>query len=185
MRGGDAMNRRPARIIVMILTTAAGLLTGTVGQAAQATLGCPARVHAGRQLATVLTIDVGTAPLGAYSVTVVYDPAVLTIASVAGGSAEFAGAPTTNPESFTTGATIIAGLQSSSLTAPTGVVDVARVTFDARAAATTTAIGVMVRSLFDTRSTPISSTATGCTVVVKAPSATKPAEATRDGRASG
>jgi hypothetical protein len=162
------MRRRLSRIIVTILS-GAGVLSGAVGHAAQVKLDCPTRVRVGGQLATMLTIDVDAVPLGAYSVTVAYDPAVLTIASVEGGTtSEFTGAPTTNTASFTPGSTIIAGLQSSSLTAPTGVVSVARVTFDVRGAATTpTAIGVTVRDLFDTRSAPIPATATGCTVLVK------------------
>ena len=65
--------------------------------AAQATLGCPATAQAGQQFTIEITVDVGTTPLGAYSITVAYDAAVLTVVSVAGGSTgEFSSKPTTN-----------------------------------------------------------------------------------------
>src|SRR5438552_3063876 len=109
--------------------------------AAQATLGCPATVQAGQQLGIEIAINVGTTPLGAYEIAVTYDPAVLTVASVAGGStAQFSGNPTTNTP--TPGTTNLSAFQSASLTSPTGVVSVAMITFNvaatARPATTTT-----------------------------------------------
>jgi len=148
---------------------AATVLMGTASYAAQATLGCPGTVQVGQPpFMTEVTIDVGTVPLGAYSITVTYNPAVVAIASVAGGTtAEFAGSPTTNPASFTTGTTNIAAFQTSSLTGPTGVVSVARITFNVVATVNTTAtIGLTVQSLFDTNSSPISATSSGCMVMV-------------------
>src|SRR5438445_17553 len=135
--------------------------------AAQATLGCPAMGQAGEQFTTEVTIDVGTTPLGGYSIVVTYDPAVLTLASVAGGStAEFSGRPTTNTP--TPGTTNLAAFQSASLTSPTGVVSVAMITFSvAETASTTTDIGLTVKNLFDTDSNPIlPATGTGCSVAV-------------------
>src|SRR3989449_10126832 len=72
--------------VVLTLGIAVGGLPAESG-AAHATLGCPATAHAGRQLGIEIAIDVGTTPLGAYSIAVMYDPAVLTLVSVAGGSA--------------------------------------------------------------------------------------------------
>src|SRR5437016_1804515 len=135
--------------------------------AAQATLGCPAMVQAGQQFTTEVTIDVGTTPLGGYSIVVTYDPAVLALASVAGGStAEFSGRPTTNTP--TPGTTNLAAFQSASLTSPSGVVSVAMITFSvAETASTTTDIGLTVKNLFDTDSNPIlPATGTGCSVAV-------------------
>ena len=81
------MIRRLPSVVALILTAGtAGLVTGTASHAAQATLGCPGTVQTGEQLATGITVDVGTPPLGAYSLTVTYDPTVLTIASVEGGN---------------------------------------------------------------------------------------------------
>src|SRR6266403_2122547 len=133
--------------------------------AAQATLGCPAMGQAGQQFTTEVTIDVGTTPLGGYSIVVTYDPAVLTLASVAGGStAEFSGRPTTNTPA--PGTTNLAAFQSASLTSPTGVVSVAMITFSVAETAST-AIGLTVTNLFDTNSMPIlPATATGCSVSV-------------------
>ena len=167
------MIRRLPSVVALILTAVtAGLVTGTGSHAAQATLGCPGTVQTGEQLATGITVDVGTTPLGAYSLTVTYDPTVLTIASVEGGnSPEFAGTPTTNPGSFTNGSTNISAFQTGSLTGPTGVVSITRVRFNV-VGATTTSVGLTVGSLFDTNSNPISPTATGCMVMVNGGAAT-------------
>ncbi|PYM68367.1 MAG: hypothetical protein DME11_00615 [Candidatus Rokuibacteriota bacterium] len=87
LREGATMIRRLPSVVALILTAGtAGLVTGTASHAAQATLGCPGTVQTGEQLATGITVDVGTTPLGAYSLTVTYDPTVLTIASVEGGN---------------------------------------------------------------------------------------------------
>ena len=152
--------------VITLIVTAAAVLTGTASHAADATFVCPGAVPVGQQLATEITVDVGTTPLGAYSVTVTYDPAVLTIASVAGGTTpEFSGSPTTNPGTFTNGTTNVAGFQTASLTRPTGVVSLARVTFNAVGPASTT-VGLTVSGLFDTNSNPISVRATGCMATV-------------------
>src|SRR5947208_13659687 len=67
------------------------------GRAAQAMLSCPGMAQAGQPLTVEMTIAVGTTPLGAYSIVVGYDPAVLTLASVAGRTTtEFSGTPTTS-----------------------------------------------------------------------------------------
>src|SRR5204863_8003925 len=67
------------------------------GRAAQAMLSCPGMAQAGQPLTVEMTIAVGTTPLGAYSIVVGYDPAVLTLASVAGDTTtEFSGTPTTS-----------------------------------------------------------------------------------------
>ena len=150
--------------VVLTLGIAVGGLPAESG-AAHATLGCPATVHAGRQLGIEVAIDVGTTPLGAYSIAVMYDPAVLTLVSVAGGSAaDFSGNPRTNTP--TPGTTNLSAFQSASLTSPTGVVSVAMITFDVAASATT-AIGLTVKTLFDTNSVAIlPATGAGCSVSV-------------------
>ncbi len=97
------------------------------GRAAQAMLSCPGMAQAGQPLTVEVTIAVGTTPLGAYSIVVGHDPAVLTLASVAGGTTtEFSGRPTTNTPM--PGTANLAAYQSASLTSPTGVVSVAMIT---------------------------------------------------------
>src|SRR5438093_3359544 len=153
-------------VVLLTLGIAVGGLPAE-SAAAQATLGCPATVQAGAQFVTEVTIDVGTTPLGAYEIAVTYDPAVLTVASVAGGStAQFSGSPTTNTP--TPGTTNISAFQSASLTMPTGVVSVAMITFNVAATASAaTAIGLTVKTLFDTNSGAIlPATGTGCSVSV-------------------
>jgi len=67
------------------------------------------------------------------------------------GVLEFSGTPTSNTSP--PGTTKTSSFQSSSLVAPTGLVSVAKVTFDAVAAATTSvSIDLTVRYLYDTNS---------------------------------
>src|SRR5882724_2474688 len=135
------------------------------GRAAQAMLSCPGMAQAGQPLTVEVTIAVGTTPLGAYSIVVGHDPAVLTLASVAGGTTtEFSGRPTTNTPM--PGTANLAAYQSASLTSPTGVVSVAMITFNVTAStSTTTDIALTVQYLYDTSSMLIlPSTGTGCSV---------------------
>jgi len=179
--GGGCTNREGGRDMRALVTTLGVVLTLGIAVgglpaesgAAHATLGCPATAHAGRQLGIEIAIDVGTTPLGAYSIAVMYDPAVLTLVSVAGGSAaDFSGNPRTNTP--TPGTTNLSAFQSASLTSPTGVVSVAMITFDlAATASATTAIGLTVKTLFDTNSVPIlPATGAGCSVSLTAAGST-------------
>src|SRR5207247_2163316 len=146
----------------LALATLATVLAPSAAHAATATLSCPGIVQSGTQFTTELTIDVGTTPLGAYGVTVTYDPAVVTIASVSGGNTQqFATAPTTDSSTFASGSTPISSFQAMTVNGPTGVVSVAKVTFNVVATTnTSTSIGLAFRNLFDTSSSPIPTTGT-------------------------
>src|SRR5262249_490491 len=110
---GAMMNRLPSVLSLVLAISAAGVLTGTASHAAQATLRCPGTVQTGAQLVTEITVDVGAIPLGAYSLAVTPDPAVLAIESIEGGdSPQFAGAPTTNRGSVTSGSTNVSAFQT-------------------------------------------------------------------------
>src|SRR3989454_9016733 len=113
-RGGRNMRALVTTLgVVLTLGIVVGGLPAESG-AAQATLGCPATAQAGQRFTIEVAIDVGTTPLGAYSIAVTYDPAVLTLASVAGGNtAEFSDKPTTNTP--TPGTTNLSAFQSVSL----------------------------------------------------------------------
>src|SRR5207244_6002172 len=126
---------------------------------------------------TDVTVDVGTAPLGTYGITLTYDGAVLTVVSVAGGNtSEFSGTPTNNKNvcSGINCETRLSTFQNVSTAGPTGVVSVAKVTFGAVASSDAMAvIGLTVRSLFDTGGNPITPvTGTGCTVMITTPPST-------------
>ncbi len=87
-------------------------------------------VDFGTVLESAVSIDVGPAALGAYTVDLVYDPAVIVIGSIVGGAApEFSSAPQANPNSFGTGSTRVSAFQGSSLESPTGTVEVMHITF--------------------------------------------------------
>src|SRR5205823_1552888 len=180
VRGSISGNMRPRKKVPVISSRTAALIVATVGtvfipstgHAAQTVLGCPGTVQAGDQFTIAVTVDVAatctaavdcgmgwtcasgkcTTALGAYGITLTYDPNVVTIASVAGGdTSEFSSTPTSN--TGVPGTTNVSSFQSSSLMAPTGLVSVAKVTVDAVAAASTSAsIGLTVRYLYDTNS---------------------------------
>ena len=162
--------------LLMMATATQGLLPAAAA-AAQVTLSCPAMAQAGAQFVTEVTIDVGTTPLGSYGITLTYDGTVLTVVSVDGGSSpQFSGAPTNNPNvcSGSSCETRVSGYQTGSLSGPTGVVSVAKVTFGVVATSSTAAlIGLNVRSLYDTADNPITSaTGTGCALMVTASTGT-------------
>ena len=168
------MHSSLTRLAALVAAPALLGLVPAAAAAAQATLSCPATARAGQHFVTELTIDVGpTTALGAYSVTLTSDPAVVTVAAVAGGmTAAFSGTPTTDTP--TPGTRNITALQSSSLDSPKGVVSVAMITFDVVASAGTTAsIGLTVNHLYDTNAVPIiPATGTGCAVSVTSPTST-------------
>src|SRR5213076_2061802 len=177
VKGGQ---RRPTLSLPWASIALASVATAFIparSQAAQATLGCPGTVRAGAQFVTEVTVDVGTAPLGSYGITLTYDGAVLTVVSVAGGNtSEFSGTPTNNKNvcSGINCETRLSTFQNVSTAGPTGVVSVAKVTFGAVASSDAMAvIGLTVRSLFDTGGNPITpATGTGCTVLVTTPPTT-------------
>src|SRR6058998_3089803 len=177
VKGGQ---RRPTLSLPWPRIALASVATAFIparSQAAQATLGCPGTVQTGAQFVTEVTVDVGTAPLGSYGITLTYDGAVLTVVSVAGGNtSEFSGTPTNNKNvcSGINCETRLSTFQNVSTAGPTGVVSVAKVTFGAVASSDAMAvIGLTVRSLFDTGGNPITPVSgTGCTVMITTPPST-------------
>src|SRR5439155_1519345 len=123
-----------------------------------------------------------TTALGAYVIQLSYDPTVVTVARVSGGNTmAFQGTPTVSTTCPTANScqTKLTAFQTSSLTAPTGVVSVARVTFNAVAAATPASIGLAITSLFDPNGAsicklagPQDCSAMGCGLSITPPSTT-------------
>src|SRR5437667_5354531 len=177
VKGGQ---RRPTLSLPWASIALASVATAFIparSQAAQAPRDCPVTVQTGAQFVTEVTVDVGTAPLGSYGITLTYDGAVLTVVSVAGGNtSEFSGTPTNNKNvcSGINCETRLSTFQNVSTAGPTGVVSVAKVTFGAVASSDAMAvIGLTVRSLFDTGGNPITPvTGTGCTVMITTPPST-------------
>lgn len=97
----------------------------TVGSSTVIGLDCPPRIPPGGGFNSDLTVDVGSRPLGSYAVTFTWDPALLQLDDVQGGSTtEFAGAPTCNIDN-TQGQAFCTAFQASRLDGPTGVVHLA------------------------------------------------------------
>ena len=75
-------------------------------------------------------IDAGPRPLGAYALLITYDPTVVVIGGIGGGSsAPFNASPGASSATFSSGSTLFAAYQAAGLAAPTGVVSVARISF--------------------------------------------------------
>src|SRR3989442_220313 len=150
--------------VVLTLGIAVGGLPAESG-AAQATLGCPAMAQAGQQFTIEVAIDVGTTPLGAYSIPVTHDPAALSLASVGGGNTtQFSGKPTTTRPPTT------------SSTAPTPTTTRSATTTTQRPTTTTTPT---TTSTTATTITPTTSTTTTSTRPTATTTSSTPTSSTR------
>jgi hypothetical protein len=117
------------RKLLALLTIALALSAATIAAAADVFVGVPpGNPQPGSQFTIDVTVDAGADVLGAYDFVFRYDPAVIHVVSIAGGTtAEFSAAPFTNVATFTSGATRFVATHGST-TSPTGVVTVARLT---------------------------------------------------------
>jgi hypothetical protein len=113
--------------------TIALAVTAASAPAAEVFVGVPpGNPQPGSQFTIDVTVDAGAAVLGAYDVVFRYDPAVIHVVSIAGGTtAEFSAAPTTNPATFASGVTRFVAAHGNTAS-PTGVVTVARLTLAAQ-----------------------------------------------------
>jgi len=85
---------------------------------------------AGIEFPVPINVDVGSVPLGGYTFRLRYDPTVLNIARIDGGTTpEFRNRPLANADTFASGTTILDGLNETSFTSPAGKVNVAVVIF--------------------------------------------------------
>lgn len=160
-----------SRVTTALGVAAAGLLAlaAVPPAAAVVAVSCPAMVpFSGTPFVSQITIDVGASVLGAYTLAITYDPAVVTIASIAGGTtAEFASPPITNPADFSSGRVRLVAFNSASLTAPIGVVSVARVTFNAVGLpGASTSLGLEIITLANTDGLRIPADVAGCAIAI-------------------
>jgi hypothetical protein len=136
---------------------------------------CPlAPLAPGELFEAEIVIDVGGRVLGSYTADLLYDPTKVVIRDVLGGSSdEFALAPSTNPASFASGSTPVAGLNLSSAVSPSGEVAVARVLLE-NMAGPGDAYNFIVSptGVSDPGGSPIAAVTGACAVFVAAPSAT-------------
>jgi len=100
--------------------------------AADVFVGTPPFNPVPQQLVAIeILVNVGAQTLGSYSATFEYDETVVHIASISGGtSPAFSSAPITDPGTFSSGASPMAGVQSGTA-APSGFVSIATVTLEA------------------------------------------------------
>lgn len=88
--------------------------------------------------------------LGAYTLQLSFDPAVLDLVGISGGSAEFAPAPFANPETFASGVVRFSAFQPLRLDGPVGHCHVATLTFQPQVARGRTRIELQAITLADT-----------------------------------
>jgi len=121
-----------------------------------ASVACvPDTVPAGQVTAVDVTVDVDARPLGSYSFNVAWDPSLLRIDGVSGGTTpEFSGTPTCSINNPTGTARCVA-FQNTRLEGPTGLVQVATLHLNVLGTASGNPLAVQVDSLFDTQGLPI------------------------------
>ncbi len=110
----------------LLLTLLALVFLPGWGRAADVFVGVPAlNPPPDSEFVIDVSVDVGTGVLGSYDFRFEYDPTVVTIVSLTGGTtAEFSAPPVTDPASFASGATRFVAAQAGT-TSPTGLVSVA------------------------------------------------------------
>ncbi len=114
--------------------------------AARAALVSPAFVE--------VWLDTRERPLGAYTLTLRYDPAVVIVQDVGTGDlSKFPDLPRTNPATYTSGATTLAGFQTAGLS-PTGRTRIATIFF-ASAGPGLSALSATIETLVDPQGNPI------------------------------
>lgn len=159
------------RVATALGVAAAALLVLAAARPATAVVAvsCPAMApRSGGTFVSEITIDAGANALGAYTLDITYDPAVVTIASIAGGTtAEFAVPPITNPARFASGRVRLVAFNSASFTAPAGLVSVARITFNAVGLpGASTSLGLEIITLANTDGVKIAAGVSGCAVAI-------------------
>ena len=143
------------------------LTVGGEGRAADVFVGVPPfNPQPDQEFVIDVSVDVGTSALGSYDFRFEYNPTVVTVVSLTGGSTpEFSAAPVTDPATFTSGATRFVAAQPST-SGPTGLVSVA--TLRLRAAHFSLApsdLDVTVLGLFDGRVQPLPAAVFGSSVL--------------------
>lgn len=164
-------SNRSRRARVGFVLAVAGLgLASEVGAADVFVGPPPFNPNAGQTVTLQLVVDVGTDALGSYFFRFQYNPAVVVVSSVQGGTtAEFSGAPTTDASTFVSGSTPIAAAQGS-LTSPQGFVSVARVTLQAAGVpGQSSNLDTAVDGLFNTQFDQLPATVFPSSVLINVP----------------
>ena len=152
-----------------VLVLGMALLVPRWVNASVVTINCPSTgPSTSTTFVSEVTIDAGTQALGAYTLAIIYDPAVVVVASIAGGTTvEFGSLPIVNPADFPTGRTRLLAFNSASLTSPTGDVSVARITFNVLGLpGSSTSLAIEITTLADTNGSRIAADTVGCSVAV-------------------
>ncbi len=98
-----------------------------------------------------ILVDSGSLPLGAYDFSLTYNPSKVVIQSIQGGSTtEFSSAPASDPSTYSSGATSLNGINTTSLVSPVGSSNVAKITFKTLWSTGVTPIDISISSLKDT-----------------------------------
>ncbi|MDI6794787.1 MAG: PKD domain-containing protein [bacterium] len=111
-------------LIMISVFIACPVLAGT----GEVTIGDTTVIPGGFSVA--IKADVCSNPLGCYDFSITYDSSLVTIQDIAGGTApEFSATPISDTTTFTSGTTAFVAFNTTSMTLPTGVVNVATITF--------------------------------------------------------
>lgn len=118
------MRRYSAFILIIALV---GLVLPTVVGAGDVAIKAPELVT--ESFSAALQVDAGSRALGAFEITVYFNPKVISVSGVQGGKAgEFSRAPMTNINNKD-GVLFLTSFQAESLESPKGLVDIAGINF--------------------------------------------------------
>lgn len=132
----------------------------------------PFNPNPGQKFAIDISVDVKARVLGSYFFRLQYDPAVVVVTAIDGGTtAEFTAAPSTDSSTFASGTTPFAAAQGST-TSPTGLVNVATITLQAAGGAGAGSnLDLAVESLFDAGTDALSASVFPSSVLIGSGSA--------------
>lgn len=135
---------------------------------------CPATgVAPGASFEAEILVDAATRIVGSYDLSLIFDPSLVIITSVRGGtSVGFTGAPNSDPATYSSGMTALKGTNSVSTTAPSGLVSLARVTLRTQQMpGELAAVFVQIVSILAVDGFPLPSIAGACVVPILGPQA--------------
>lgn len=157
---------------IVSLLVWASIAWASVGEVAVSVTSSAA--ESGTAFTSQVTIDVGEKVLGAYDLTITYDPTVIKIESISGAGV-FSSNTFSNPVGYDSGSTKFVAFQNSSLVEPSGTVHVADIQWRATGSpGSSSPIHVVAGLISDTRGRPITMQAFDGSINIKSLKATDP-----------
>ncbi len=153
-------------LIYAFILVSSGFFLSGLGSAGEVAVVVPELVTDG--FTASLQVEAGIQPVGAFEISVYYNPKVISVNQVLGGKTkEFSRAPITNIDNKE-GTVFLTSFQADSLESPTGSVNIANIDFKVLGSSgDKSLISVEVKRLLDTNGVKIASKPVSANVTVK------------------